>query len=182
MSFAPNRPIRRVQRGSLLLLAGAFVLAACGTGTASAPAQTTQVGGVTSAPQSAAPASAAPTADARTPAPTALSLMPLGMLPNAEVPTDVEVSCEDPAGATLTCEDAVALAARIGITMTGGSPVEQVLVERDAANADIVTLTYWAVDPEAPDAGPVAFTTTIDQEAQTMTFPTQNDEAVFPAS
>ena len=180
MHHAPHSSIRRALRGSALLLATGVLVAACGGATATGPASTAVVGGQTSAPSAAAP-SAAPTADTRTPAPTPLALMPIGMLPQAEVPADVQVSCEDTAGAALSCEDAVELAARIGITMTGGSPVQQVLVERDAANANVVTLTYWAIDPEAPDDPAVAFTTTVDVAGGTITFPTQNDEAVFPA-
>jgi hypothetical protein len=179
MHNAP-RSLRRALRGASLLIATGVLVAACGGATASGPASTAVVGGETDAPSAAGP-SMAPTADPRTPAPTALQLMPIGMLPQAEVPDDVQVSCEDVAGASLSCEQAVALAARIGITMTGGSPVQQVLVERDAANANVVTLTYWAIDPETPDDPAVAFTTTVDVAGGTLTFPTQNDEAVFPA-
>lgn len=185
MPIAPDRSLRRALRGSSLLLATGVLVAACGSATSSGPASTAAVGGQTSAPSAAAPSAAAPSAAATTaagtPPPTPLALMPIGLLPQAEVPTDVQVSCEDVAGATLSCDDAVALAARIGITMTGGSPVQQVLVERDAANPNVVTLTYWAVDPETPDDPAVAFTTTVDVEGQTISFPTQNDEAVFPS-
>src|SRR5215207_8006813 len=171
--------IRRALRGPAMLLIGAVAIAACGNSAASVP-PATQAGAATTPPASMA-ASAAPSAALGTPPPTPLALMPIGVLPQAEAPDDVKVSCEDTTGATLSCDDAVALAARIAITMTGGSPVDQVLVERDAANANVVTITYWAVDPETPTDPAVAFTTTVDVAAQTMSFPAQNDEAVFPS-
>jgi hypothetical protein len=172
--------VGRALRGPALLLVGAVAIAACGTGTASAPAGTTAGGGATIPPATKA-ASTAPSIAPASAGPSPLALMPVGLLPQAEVPKDVKVSCEDTTGATLSCEDAVALAARMAITMTGASPIQQVLVERDAADANVVTITFWAIDPEAPDDPAVAFSTTVDVAAQTMTFPTQNDEAVFPS-
>jgi hypothetical protein len=167
----------RALRGPALALIGAAALAACGSGGAAPPAATGQTA-LTSGPSTPA-VSAAPSMVASTPAPTALQLMPIGMLPQADVPEDVDVSCEDATGAALSCEDAVALAARIGITTTGGAPIQQVLVERDAADANVVTITYWATDAETGEVA--AFTTVMDIAAQTMSFPTENPEAVFPS-
>ena len=176
MRIAPPTSIRRALRGPATLLLGAAVFAACSSGAAtSAP-----TGAAATTPPATTAATMAPTAaPVSTPGPTPLQLMGFFLLPQAEVPKDVKVSCEDPAGATLSCEQAVALAARIAITTSGGAPIEQVLVERDAADANVVTLTLWANDAETGEL--TAFTTTVDVAGQTITFPAENPDAVFPS-
>jgi hypothetical protein len=177
MHNAAPSSIRRALSGSALLLAGAVALAACSqAGATTAPPQ---AAAATTPPAASMEASMAATMAPGTAAPTPLQLMSFDFLPKADVPKDVKVSCEDAAGATLSCEDAVALAARIGITTSGGAPIQQVLVERDAANANVVTLTLWANDAETGEL--TAFTTTLDVAARTLSFPAENPDAVFPA-
>lgn len=153
------------------LLAGAFVIAACQGATSSTPPS---VGGVPSSGASSAP-SAAPAATAQ---PTALQLMAISLLPEATVPADVEVACDDPADATLSCADAVELAARMAITTSGSSPIEQVLVERTEGDPNVVEITFWAIDAESTEL--TAYSATVDVEAQTITFPAENEDATFP--
>jgi hypothetical protein len=173
-------PLRRAFSGSALLLAGSLAIAACNTGGA-ATTTPTQAAGATTTPASVTPASMAPSISVGTPPPTPLSVMGFALLPKAEVPKDVKVSCEDAAGATLSCDDAVALASRINVLVTGASPVTQVLVERDAADANKVTITFWATDPEDVATGPIPFSTTIDVSGQTLSLPQAAPDAVFPS-
>ena len=169
--------LRRALGGASFLLAGSVAIAACGgAGASTAPTQA-----AATTPPATAAASAAPTFAAGTPGPTPLAVMPFALLPQAEVPKDVKVSCEDAAGATLSCDDAVALASRINVLVTGASPVTQVLVERDAADANMVTITFWATDPEDPDTGPIPFSTTLDVSGQTLSLPQPAPDAVFPS-
>ena len=178
MRLTPPTSIRRALRGPVALFLGAAVFAACSSGAAtSAPTGA----GATTPPATTAATMAPTTAPVITPGPTPLQLMGFFLLPKAEVPKEVKVSCEDAAGATLACDDAVALAARINVLVTGASPVTQVLVERDPADANVVTITFWATDPEDPDTGPVAFSTTIDVTGQTITMPQPAPDAVFPS-
>ena len=177
MHNGSHSTIRRVLSGSSLVLAGSLALAACGGGAGATTVPATQGAAATTAPATAAAASTAPSVAPGTPGPTPLALMPIGMLPQAEVPKNVKVSCEDASGATLSCDDAVSLAARMAITTSGAAPIEQVLVDRTDPN--VVKVTFWAKDAETGEL--TAYSASVDAAAQTMSFPAEDAEAVFPS-
>lgn len=155
------------------LLVSSLLIAACQGATPSTPAS---VGGVPSSAASTAP-SMAPPATAQ---PTALQLMGIGFLPQATVPADVETVCEDVADATLSCADAVELAARMAVTTAGSSPIEQVVVERTEGDPNVVGITFWAIDAESTEL--TAYRATVDVAAQTISFPAENPDATFAPS
>jgi hypothetical protein len=127
---------------------------------------------------STAPASAVA---AGTQAPTDMLVTSINILPEASFdPKKVSVACDEATlgtSASMTCDDIVAATVRIATTMSK-SPVTQISVTKPADNPNAIQVTFWV---QAEDAsGLTAFTTTIDPANGTFTFPTQDDEAVFP--
>ena len=125
---------------------------------------------------------AASEAPAGTPAPTDQLEMSIDLLPTPSFdPSKVKVACDEATqgtGASMSCDDVVALTARVASTMSA-NPVEQVSVTKPADNPDAIQVTFW-VKAEEGD-GLTAFTSTIDPANQTFTFPMEDTEAVFPA-
>jgi hypothetical protein len=162
----------RPRPAAIIILLGSFIVAACGgvgsAGPSSAP-ETTTTG-------STAPASAEP---AGTPAPTDMVQMGIPFLPEASIdPSTVQVACDDAADAAgASCDDLVALTARIAETMSAGAPT-RINVVRSTDDPNVITVTFWTPAEEAE--GETAFTTTIDLTNQTFTFPTEDPEATFP--
>ena len=159
--------------GGLGLILSASILAACAGGGAPASA------GPSTGPL---PSTAATEAAPATPAPTNLLTMAIALLPTATVDASkVKVACDDATAGTaasLTCDDIVALTARIAATLSA-NPIEQVSVTKPADNPDAIQVTFW-VKPEEGE-GLTAFTSTIDPAGQTVTFPIEDPDAVFPA-
>src|SRR6185503_3836143 len=107
----------------------------------------------------------------------------INLLPAASFdPKKVSVACDAATlgtSASMSCDDIVSAAVRIATTMSK-TPVTQVSVTKPADNPTGIQVTFWV---QAEDAsGLTAFTTTIDPASGTFTFPTQDDEAVFPAA
>jgi hypothetical protein len=173
MTHGPERRFA----GVAMLFALMVALAAC-TGATSSPGATSAVAGETSVAETTEPSEAA----AGTPAPTDLQEMPIGLLPQASpVPSSADVTCEEPASGgtdTLTCDEALLLAARIGKAMTSGE-VQQVVVARGAeSGADdpaFVKITVWAEDAET--LVPTAYSALVDKARDIVQFPYEDTEA-----
>jgi len=120
---------------------------------------------------------------AGTPGPSNMLAANINLLPAASFdPKKVSVACDAATlgtSASMSCDDIVSAAVRIATTMSK-TPVTQVSVTKPADNPTGIQVTFWV---QAEDAsGLTAFTTTIDPASGTFTFPTQDDEAVFPAA
>jgi len=130
-------------------------------------------------PTTAAPSEAA----ASTPGPTDMLVTGINVLPSASFdPKKVAVACDEatlPSGASMSCDDVVALAVRVATTMSK-SAVTQVAVTPSPDNPSAIQITFWV--PSEEGSGLDAFTSTIDPANQTFTFPTQDTEAVFPTA
>ena len=120
---------------------------------------------------------------AGTPAPTNSLTMSTAFLPTPSFnPAKVAVACDQAAvgaGSSMTCNDIVALSVRVAATMSK-NPVTQVSVTKPTDNPSGIQVTFWV---QAEDAsGLTAFTSTIDPANQTVTFPIEDDKAVFPTA
>ena len=118
-----------------------------------------------------------------TPGPTNMVVANINLLPAASFdPKKVSVACDEATlgtSASMSCDDIVSAAVRIATTMSK-TPVAQVSVTKPADNPNGIQVTFWV--PAEGASGLTAFTTTIDPASGTFTFPTQDDEAVFPAA
>jgi len=166
----PSRPLA----GLGLILITTIVAACAGTGAAPSAAAPSL-----GAEPSMAPASEPP---AGTPSPTDQLEMSIAFLPTASVDTaKVKVACDEATlgtGAAMSCDDIVALTARIAAT-TSANPVQQVAVTKPADNPAAIQVSFWVKAEEGDEL--TAFTSTIDPANQTVTFPAEDPEAVFPA-
>lgn len=131
---------------------------------------------------STAPSMASSEAPAGTPGPTDQLEMSINLLPTTSVDTSkVKVACDEATlgtSASMSCDDLVALTARISATMSA-NPVEQVSVTKPADNPDAIQITFWVKAEEGDEL--TAFTSVINPANQTFTFPMEDPEAVFPA-
>jgi hypothetical protein len=156
----------------LALVLSASVFAAC-NGAGAGPT----AAGTESAPSSAPGSQTA----AGTPAPTDLLEMSIAFLPTPSFDTSkVAVACDQAtlsASASMTCDQIVALAVRVASTISS-QPVTQVAVTKPADNPDAIQVTFWV--PSDEGSGLSAFSSTINPANQTITFPTEDTEAVFP--
>jgi hypothetical protein len=168
-----SRRLEPLVAGSVLIIV--TLLAGCSTPGASAGPTAT-----TTATQSSS-GSPATSMGPETAAPTPLLTMDISFLPEAPIdPATVELACEPPADATgMSCEDALALTARIAATMSAGAPTK-VLVDRPAGDPNMLEVTFWTPAEEAE--GELAFTSAVDLANQTVTFPVEDSEAVFPGT
>jgi hypothetical protein len=127
--------------------------------------------------------SLAPSAAAGTPAPSNQLEVGIDLLPTPSFdPSGVKVACDEATlgtGAEMSCDDIVALTARIAAT-TSANPLKQVAVSKPADNPDAIQVSFW-VQAEEGD-GLTAFTSIIDPASNTVTFPMEDAEAVFPAA
>jgi len=120
---------------------------------------------------------------ASTPAPTNLLTMSTAFLPTPSFnASKVAVACDQAslgAGVSMTCDDIVALSVRVAATMSK-NPVTQVSVTKPTDNPSAIQVTFWVQSEDA--SGLTAFTSTIDPANQTVTFPVEDSEAVFPTA
>jgi hypothetical protein len=160
----------------LALILSASIFAACG-GAAGGPAGPASSAGTE---PSSAPASQPA---AGTPAPTDQLEMSIALLPTASFNTSkAAVACDEAmlgTSASMTCDQIVALVARVASTMSS-QPVTQIAVTQPADNPDAIQVTFWV--PSAEGSGLTAFTSTINPVNQTVTFPVEDSQAVFPTA
>jgi hypothetical protein len=122
---------------------------------------------------------------AATASPGATDLLKTGLdfLPAASLdPAKVAIACEEAtlgAGASMSCDDIVALTARIARTASS-SPVQQISVTKPADDPTGIQVTFWVAAEEG--SGLEAFTSIIDPTNKTFTFPEPDTEAVFPTA
>jgi len=129
------------------------------------------------------PSMAPSEAPAGTPGPTDQLEMSIDLLPTSSFdPSGVKVACDAATlgtGAEMTCDDIVALTARIATTMSA-NPIQQVSVTKPAENPDAIQVSFWVQAEEGDEL--TAFTSIIDPANQTFTFPQEDPEAVFPTA
>jgi hypothetical protein len=129
------------------------------------------------------PSSAPSEAPVGTPGPTGQVEMSIELLPVPSFdPSGVQVACDAATlgtGAEMTCDDIVALTARIAATMSA-NPIKQVSVTKPADNPELIQVSFWVQAEEGDEL--TAFTSTINPAAKTVTFPLEDTEAVFPAA
>jgi len=155
------------------LVLSAALIAACNGGGA-APTGTATAASL-------APSSAP--SEAATPGPSNQLEMGIDFLPTPSFdPAGVKVACDAATlgtGAEMSCDDIVALTARIAAT-TSANPIKQVSVTKPADNPDLIQVSFWVQAEEGDEL--TAFTSTIDPANKTVTFPLEDAEAVFPAA
>jgi hypothetical protein len=60
------------------------------------------------------------------------------------------------------------------------TPLKQVAVAKPATSTDLIQVTFWVLSEDGKTD--TAFTSTIDPANQTVTFPVEDPNAVFPTT